>query len=388
MEQADRVPADLGVLISMADEALRGAPDDSSEDPSFDWDALARYAAGESPAEERRTIESWLARHPRDAAMFASLNDVVAHQEGLPDLTAITIDVESALSGVKSRQREQRGDAKVIPLRGVGASRRRVWPRVVGLAAAAGLTVLAIKFRGPVGTPRATTARTYSTPVGTRDSVLLADGSRVVLAPGSRLETTAGFGNGAREVTLDGAAFFDVHHDAAAPFTVRAGGAVIRDIGTSFSVRTDGVIGGAAPSRDTAARDVIVAVTSGVVSLSARSTASDSGVRLAARDRAIVHVDGRVELERGGATEADTAWREGRLVYRDAPLETVRADLRRWYGLVLIASDSAVAQRRLTATFNGESPARVLEVIGLALGADMRRSGDTVILRRAAVAPR
>ena len=94
----------------MADEAsLRGSRDSSSDEPPFDWDALARYAAGESPADEKRVIAEWLARHPHDAAMFAALNEVVAQQEGLSATGApsITVDLESALRRVKERDREE-----------------------------------------------------------------------------------------------------------------------------------------------------------------------------------------------------------------------------------------------------------------------------------------
>ena len=372
----------------MADEPSReGVPDRSSDEPPFDWEALARYTAGESSADEARAVGAWLAEHPHDAAMLAALSDVIAQQEG-PSASAlpITVDVEDALERVKSRRPTSRADeAKVVPMRGLqrAAPRRAMWPRALGLAAAAALVFLAIKFRGPVGTPEPVAARTYSTAVGTRDSIQLADGSRIVLAPGSRVETSADFGHSSRLVTLEGSAFFDVRHDAAMPFTVRAGGAIVRDVGTSFVVRTDGV-----DSLATAARGVIVAVTSGVVSLHASDVASDTGIRLERRDRGVVHPDGRVEVQRGGASEADTAWRAGRLVYRDASLDLVRADLRRWYGLELRVSDSVIARRRLTATFDGEAPGRMLEVIGLALGASVERSGDTIVLRRAAVAPR
>ena len=77
----------------------------------------------------------------------------------------------------------------------------------------------------------------------------------------------------------------------------------------------------------------------------------------------------------------------GRLVYHDAPIAEVRADLRRWYGLELRLTDSALDARHLTATFEGESADAVLRVIGLALGADVERRGDTAVVRPRAGAP-
>ena len=78
-----------------------------------------------------------------------------------------------------------------------------------------------------------------ATPVGVRDSVRLLDGTIVVLAPASRLTLAADYGEGERNVSLDGAALFAVVHDSAHPFAVHAGNAVVRDVGTAFTVRAD-----------------------------------------------------------------------------------------------------------------------------------------------------
>ncbi|HWJ22481.1 MAG TPA: DUF4974 domain-containing protein, partial [Gemmatimonadaceae bacterium] len=74
----------------------------------------------------------------------------------------------------------------------------------------------------------------------------------------------------------------------------------------------------------------------------------------------------------------------GRLAYDAAPLDVVRADLRRWYGVDLRVADSTLARRRLTASFDGEPVARVLDVVALALGATVERSGNVAVLRTAA----
>ena len=62
-------------------------------------------------------------------------------------------------------------------------------------------------------------------------------------------------------------------------------------------------------------------------------------------------------------------------------LSEVAASLNRWYGIDLQVPDGSLATRHLTATFSGESPERVLDVIRLVLGADIERHGDTAIVR-------
>jgi transmembrane sensor len=75
------------------------------------------------------------------------------------------------------------------------------------------------------------------------------------------------------------------------------------------------------------------------------------------------------------------AWTRGQLAYRDAPLAEVQADLRRWYGIELQVADAVLAQRTLTASFRGDSAAQVIQVIALALGADVVQRGDTILLQ-------
>jgi hypothetical protein len=110
----------------------------------------------------------------------------------------------------------------------------------------------------------------------------------------------------------------------------------------------------------------------------------DTGVVLPMVEDCVLGVDvpgGRIVVARGGVTEDDLAWTRGRLVFRDAPLAQVAADLRRWYGVRLEVADSSLLARHLTASFDGEPLDRVLDVISLALGVTTQRSGDRVVLR-------
>src|SRR5215217_3430562 len=83
----------------------------SSRSPQApDWEALARYHAGESPAEEARLVATWLAANAQDAALLAMLDDVVERAIGAEhaaiDLPATSphLDVEAALRAVKARR--------------------------------------------------------------------------------------------------------------------------------------------------------------------------------------------------------------------------------------------------------------------------------------------
>jgi transmembrane sensor len=321
----------------------------------MNWERIGRYLAGEATPEEAAEVRRWLDEHRSDAELVAAVDRLTrAVRSGR------TIDVEMALRTVKTRPTPARPR---IPVRAQGRLRRWMTQAEVLAAAAAIILVAGVAvFDDLRETLRGGAPVTYSTTVGQRDSVRLEDGSLVLLGPASRVAVRG------REVDLTGEAFFRVVHDDTQPFIVRAGESVIRDIGTEFAVHTDDA---------TAA--VRVVVQEGSVAL---SRGADS-VMLQQGDVGRV-AGGRVEALAGGAAPEDFAWMRGELVFRDTPISTVMADLRRWYGVEVRVADTALLQRRFTGTFTTEPRERVLDVIAMALPARVERRGDTAFFRPAA----
>ena len=358
-------------------------------DDTPDWDALARYRAGESTPDEAVRVAAWLAEHPLDDAMIEVLDAAVGAHFGTDDMSAQPVNVEGALGRLHQRMNESAPAApRLTILRGgaSGASNappKRHGRRVLGGLAAAAIAAIAFVLnRQAPSTGVATTniastagaARDYRTAVGVVDSVTLSDGTRVFLAPSSHLTVPAAYGATSREVELEGVARFSVHHDAASPFAVHAGNAVVRDIGTRFTVR--------APASGKG--QTTVAVSEGQVSLTALA-ASAPPTALGAGNRGEIGSDGVVHASRSVVREDDDAWTRGVLVYNAAPLALVRDDLERWYGLDLQADDSILSTRRLTARFEKQDADQLLRTLGLALGMSVQRSGSTVTLRPGAI---
>lgn len=317
--------------------------------PAANWESIARYLAGEASAEEAADVRRWLDEHRTDAELIAAVERLSAAR------AAPTVDVDAALRNVKAR----RGPARRPRwLRGT-----RWMTRLEILATAATILIVAGVFAyRAIDRSRVAPEVAYATGVGQRDSVRLDDGSVVLLGPASRIVVRE------RDVELVGAAFFRVVHDARRPFTVRAAGAVIRDIGTEFTVD-------APQGTDSAVR---VVVSEGSVALSRGQAA----VALERGDIGSVAGSGRVEAMRGAASPEDLAWTRGQLIFRDTPLSRVAMDLRHWYGVEVRVSDTTLLNRHFTGSFTNESRDRVLDVLALALGASFELRGDTAILHQ------
>ena len=271
------------------------------------------------------------------------------------------IETEAALRKVKSNPAFKRRTRWQIPMPALAAA---------ALLAVGVASWMAYKNRAPVSVV-ASVHGMFGTGIGTRDSLTLSDGTRVVIGPLSSVTIPADYGMASRSVEVRGDAWFDVVHDEAKPFTVNAGGATIVDVGTKFTVRSDDPAG------------VSVSVSEGSVSLRQVNTPAQQGVILKAGDNGILSRGGQVVARRGAVTDDDVAWVKGRLVFREAPISEIVSSMRKWYGIELKVPDQALASRHITASFAGESPDRVLEVIRLALGAEIERHGDTAVVRSA-----
>lgn len=389
---------------------------DSPNEPADQWSAIARFLCGECSAAEAHELRQWLAAHPGHADTIALLDgmlppvaiNVFNLNRDVADSASMTpADIENALRSVRSRMQSERVKASAPTLQlsrsaasdaafaapahpsvrvlhnrnGVARTITALPParhnsgrwRVAGLvAAAAALAAFGLNSWRSTRLPAATVAITYESKVGAQDSIMLPDSSRVVLAPGSRLVVAANYGQGQRNVELQGGGQFTVRHDASRPFALRIGSAVIKDLGTTFLVRSN------------ARQDVVVSVMEGSVSLS--DTTSEGGsqpVELKAGDRGLLQVNGSPVAQLGVVTSDEAAWVTGKLVYRDAPLAEVQADLRRWYGVELVIPDVALAHESITTDGWASQPVeRLLERIALMKGAKAVRHGDTAFIER------
>jgi transmembrane sensor len=228
---------------------------------------------------------------------------------------------------------------------------RWIWP---GAAIAAGLVAAAVLATPPVVI--------QSAPGQTRE-VNLADGSHVTLAPASSLRPAWRLAR--RTYVLQrGEAFFAVRHDPAHPFTVAAGDAKVRVLGTRFDVHR------------TAGDRVRVEVEQGLVEVARGASVA----RVAAGQGALADASG-VRTANLITSDAAGAWRRGRLAYVAAPLEDVVADLNR-YGLNVRVTPDA-AGLKVTAGLRPDQAGAFVAELPRVLPVTVARKADGGLLIRA-----
>ena len=194
--------------------------------------------------------------------------------------------------------------------------------------------------------------------------VTLDDGSKVRLAPESKLSIPTGFGPSLRAVKLVGAAGFDVAKGGKSEFRVYAGDALVVAHGTSFSVR--------AYPEDSA---TTVVVTEGSVEVREGKVARpvDAGGALYIAHGQAPRIASPDERE-----EAD-GWRGGSMTVTNRTLRDVLPQLRRWYNIDVKVPDTALLARRVTLRASLDSSRQAIRGVEQSTGLTFGYQGQTMV---------
>jgi transmembrane sensor len=331
----------------------------TDREDGIDWDRLARYVAGESSATEASDVERWASADPRNAEELERARAAWAAAAGRPGPAG---EVDTAWARMSQRMDEAARPVAITSRSPRMAHALRVAAAIVVLVGG-GLMWRARRAEMPV----VPDAQRYATTAGERREIVLPDSTRILLGVASEIAVAAGYGQPVRDVALRGEAKFTVTHDAARPFRVTIGGRVIEDLGTEFSLR-------AHADADT----LVVDVTEGVVSIRHAGEA-DSLIARAGQVAMIPAVGAGAIVSRRVETLREAL--KGRIVFDNATLAQVAAELPRWFD-VEIRMDPSLASRHVTAPFEGDTViGDVVEAIAKLLGVRVETAGRVVTFR-------
>ena len=289
--------------------------DDYLHTPTDELAADPRVQAYVLEGRDAAAWTAWLAEHPAAATRVAEARALLRQLDAELAPVADEAQVARVWSRIAASTSTDAGaEARVVSLGRPRDARRRDAPRRPGrrrlawvLAAAAAVAALLLLLPG-------TGPEVYESGAGEAVAVELPDGSRVALAPGSRLEVESY--DGARALHLTGEAFFEVAPGA--PFTVATAHGRVRVLGTSFSVADDG--------------ELAVACATGRVRVTAAAAANGAAAVELTPGWAVRTRGGELAEATAVATDEVAAWRRGRLYFRGAPVHEVAARLRRHFG--------------------------------------------------------
>ncbi len=190
---------------------------------------------------------------------------------------------------------------------------------------------------------------------GTQTRLQLPDKTIVFLNSGSRLKYPVSFkGLDQRRVELTGEAFFEVDHNLNNPFIVDLEKLSIKVTGTRFNV-----------SAYESSNEFSCALVEGEVEI-IQTTARNSIGLVTLKPGEIARfnlIENRIYIYLEDDMEKHYAWVEGKIVFRDDPIQIVADKLSNWYNIDVEIADRRLDNYRFTGTFIEEPIDEILSVL-------------------------
>ena len=217
-------------------------------------------------------------------------------------------------------------------------------------------------------------------PAWTRAQFSLPDGTTGWLNSNSSVKYNGNI-NIDRQVTLTGEAFFDVFKDKNRPFIVNTNEVIVKVLGTRFNI--------ASYENE---KNVEVVLEEGKLIFNDKEMSKSYAMSpndLVIYDKTLKDFSTEVVQP-----QKYLSWTEGKLVFRNDPLDVIARRLGRWYNIDIEVNGTLSEDLRLRATFIDEDLKEVLDLLKLSLPIDYRienrdlKPDETFAKKKVIITPR
>ena len=345
----------------------------SSSEAAADW--LVRHDDGPLTPSEEAEFKTWL-DDPANADAWRRGNRAIALFEG--GMTAS----DPSLRALRQSALEARPAPRLRYFAAGGAL------TAAGIAALVAILAVPNTPKGPVQPPGSTLAAKdtsptatapaparmaareieYSTGIGERRTIKLADGTEVTL--NTRTKLVVAYTAERRLVRLvRGQALFDVAHNRERPFTVEAVDRQITALGTMFEVRVGVGQVNVVLVKGRVVVDRVSEARNGYGAPSIQQTVLVPGQQFTAELGAPQRVT-RVDTER------QLLWRSGFVEFDDEPLGRVVNEMNRYFTRPVTLANDNVASLRVSGVFQTNSPSKFVDLIQSTLPIEAKASAS------------
>jgi transmembrane sensor len=325
------------------DQAERDAAADRIRAEALDW--LRRLGSGEITRADLEALDRWRMASAGHRRAFAEAN----------------LFWEVAGKAAQEAQARGRAGQSAPAVLGKRIGRRAL---LGGATAAAAATIAYGVVRPPLGLwpSMAEFAADYRTATGEQRRLAISSGITIDMNTQTSLTAPVRVGEHFALELVSGEVAVSVRAEAGQPLRLAAGYGQIEADRATFDVRRDG-------------SSVCVTCTEGLV----RVTGPSADASLAAGQQLTYGNSGL-----GSAVAVDpavvTAWKRGMLIFRNAPLAQVIAELNRYRPGKIILLNKALAERSVVAGFRLEEIGQAVDYLCRAVGAQARSLPGGVVL--------
>jgi ferric-dicitrate binding protein FerR (iron transport regulator) len=352
----------------------------------------ARKLSGEASVEDINELEKFL-----ENDLFREKYELLkAHWE---NKNSVTTDVDAAFQKVKLKLQNGR-DEKEEPKPVADSSRKSkiikffLWPaRVAAIFLVCLIVAYFINEKTQPGTvPKIASGQflqTRQTPKAQKLTILLSDGTKVIMNADTRLRFPKEFSGATREVYLTGEAFFDVAHRAHQPFIIHTDKINIKVLGTEFNVKS---YPGDSSTETTLIRGLIEVTLNDrpddriILKPKEKLIVTGSTERKsfsAIKDISPVHsaellISNLHYISKSDSAVAETSWINNKLIFQDENFAKLAEELGRKYDVDIQFKNDAVKNYRFTGIFEKESVTEALDALQLTEKFNYKMDGTTI----------
>lgn len=201
-----------------------------------------------------------------------------------------------------------------------------------------------------------------SNPRGQKSTIMLPDGTTVILNSESSLSYTSDYYGLERRVILTGEAFFEVTEDPIKPFVVETGSLVTTALGTSFNVN-------AYPDEVEEVTLVTGSVKIETHEMGHSTTILYPGEMLAINQSGTINKIKTTSFDHIG-------WKDGIIVFQDTPLKEAIVELEMWYGVdIELKNYPDGNDMNFTGSFRNDNLSNVLKSLSYTIPFDFKITG-------------
>lgn len=322
-----------------------------------------RKLTGVASPEETATLENIISSHPGLRERYQHLehyfNDAPHHSSE---------NMELVLQKTLSKIRAGNGDATPV---------RRLYKRryaVISAVAASLLIGMVIFFYNKERSPIPAKALQWvnrKNGKATRSYIELADGSKIWLNAASQLTYPEQFDRQSRTVFLEGEAFFDIAANPSRPFIIRLKKGTIKVLGTSFNIK--------AYENEPLQAAVVTGKVAFIPRYEEAKKVSDT-ILITPDVKVIYAANSGTLIKANTIGGEDKAWTDGHLIFRNATLEEIAANLERNFNKKVEFEASAPRQFRLTGTFHNNSLEEIMYYLSKSKAFHYRITDSTLVI--------
>lgn len=207
---------------------------------------------------------------------------------------------------------------------------------------------------------------------GDKSEMTLSDGTKVIIAPASKLMFNKSFGSEKRVIRLEGEAFFEVSHNKYIPFIVNTNGMNVKVLGTKFNVKSY--------NEDNKISTTLLEGSVDVNMFNQKDKFNKSLILKPLQKVSYFKNNNNVVVEKYNPN-TDISWTKNKLSFRNEKLKNIIKELNRIYDTDIRLDYYKIGEHRYSAEFDKETVVQILESFKLITPFKFEKEDSTIVIK-------